>query len=259
MAKDGSPAHPRSELIARRYLKHRRRLTRCPAPGCSGRRPATRTQAEAAARRGRAGREAVSSTSSAGSGRRRPAKQRRRARARSRLRRGQAAPRLLRETAFEPASSAWTSRTARWKCAADRLHLDQLRRRQRERIKLLHGSLIYRDHALEGFDAAAVVEVIEHWTRRGWPRSSACCSSSPGRTGRHHHAQRRIQRAASRRLPAGQFRHRDHRFEWTRAEFQPGPARRRGALRLRRRLSRRRRRKTRRSVRPPRWRCSRRP
>ena len=35
-------------------------------------------------------------------------------------------------------------------------------RRQRQRIQLLHGSLIYRDERLEGFDAAAVVEVIEH-------------------------------------------------------------------------------------------------
>src|SRR5205814_2270899 len=32
----------------------------------------------------------------------------------------------------------------------------------RERVKLLHGSLLYRDARLEGFDAAAVVEVVEH-------------------------------------------------------------------------------------------------
>ena len=31
-----------------------------------------------------------------------------------------------------------------------------------ERIRLLHGSLMYRDKRLAGFDAAAVVEVIEH-------------------------------------------------------------------------------------------------
>ncbi len=33
---------------------------------------------------------------------------------------------------------------------------------QKERIRLIHGSLIYRDKRLAGFDAAAVVEVIEH-------------------------------------------------------------------------------------------------
>ena len=34
--------------------------------------------------------------------------------------------------------------------------------RQRDRLKLLHGALTYRDARVEGFDAATVVEVIEH-------------------------------------------------------------------------------------------------
>ena len=46
--------------------------------------------------------------------------------------------------------------------AESRLKLDRLPPKQRERIRLLHGSLMYRDARLEGFDAAAVVEVIEH-------------------------------------------------------------------------------------------------
>jgi len=46
--------------------------------------------------------------------------------------------------------------------AAQRLRLEQLPPRQRERIKLLHGALTYRDKRLAGYDAAAVVEVIEH-------------------------------------------------------------------------------------------------
>ena len=46
--------------------------------------------------------------------------------------------------------------------AADRLRMDDLPPRQRERIRLLHGSLMYRDKRLSGFDAAAIVEVIEH-------------------------------------------------------------------------------------------------
>src|SRR5258708_7058869 len=46
--------------------------------------------------------------------------------------------------------------------AARRLHLDSMAPRQRDRVELLHGSLTYRDSRLRGFDAAAVVEVIEH-------------------------------------------------------------------------------------------------
>ncbi|MBI4673488.1 MAG: methyltransferase domain-containing protein, partial [Chloroflexi bacterium] len=46
--------------------------------------------------------------------------------------------------------------------AARRLRLDTLPERQRARIQLLHGALTYRDKRLEGFAAAAIVEVIEH-------------------------------------------------------------------------------------------------
>ena len=46
--------------------------------------------------------------------------------------------------------------------ARDRLKLDRLPERQAARIKLLHGSLSYRDRRLERFDSAAVVEVVEH-------------------------------------------------------------------------------------------------
>jgi len=43
-----------------------------------------------------------------------------------------------------------------------RLKLDRLPERQRERIRLMHGALTYRDERLANFDAAAIVEVIEH-------------------------------------------------------------------------------------------------
>jgi 3' terminal RNA ribose 2'-O-methyltransferase Hen1 len=46
--------------------------------------------------------------------------------------------------------------------ASARLRLDRMAPRQRARIELLHGSLVYRDDRLKGFDAATVVEVIEH-------------------------------------------------------------------------------------------------
>lgn len=46
--------------------------------------------------------------------------------------------------------------------AAQRLRLDTLPPRKRQRIQLLQGSLMYRDARLSGYDAAAVVEVVEH-------------------------------------------------------------------------------------------------
>lgn len=46
--------------------------------------------------------------------------------------------------------------------AARRLRLETMPERQKERIKLLHGALTYRDRRIEGYDAAALVEVIEH-------------------------------------------------------------------------------------------------
>ncbi|MFN3148545.1 3' terminal RNA ribose 2'-O-methyltransferase Hen1 [Bremerella sp.] len=104
--------------------------------------------------------------------------------------------------------------------AQKRLKLDRLPRHQAERLKLLHGSLIYRDRRLEGYDAAAVVEVIEHLDP---PRLSALeravfefarpktvVITTPNQE----------YNILWESLPAGQFRHADHRFEWTRAEFQ---------------------------------------
>jgi 3' terminal RNA ribose 2'-O-methyltransferase Hen1 len=104
--------------------------------------------------------------------------------------------------------------------AQRRLKLDRLPPAQASRVRLIHGSLMYRDKRLEGFDAASVVEVVEHLDP---PRLSAF--------------ERVLFEFARPRtvvlttpnweynvtwetLPAGQFRHPDHRFEWTRAEFR---------------------------------------
>ncbi len=103
--------------------------------------------------------------------------------------------------------------------AASRLNLDQLSARARARVELLHGSLTYTDSRLQDFDAAAVVEVIEHLDP---PRLAAFERSVFG------HARPRLvvlttpnaeYNALFETLPAGAFRHADHRFEWTRAEF----------------------------------------
>jgi 3' terminal RNA ribose 2'-O-methyltransferase Hen1 len=104
--------------------------------------------------------------------------------------------------------------------AADRLHLDALPQKQKERIKLIQGSLMYRDKRLAGFDAAAVVEVIEHLDEARlaafervlfeFARPQTAVLTTPNVE----------YNPMFDTLPAGQFRHRDHRFEWTREQFQ---------------------------------------
>lgn len=103
--------------------------------------------------------------------------------------------------------------------AQRRLHLDQLPPTQRKRIELLHGSLMYRDKRLSGFDAAAVVEVIEHLDA---PRLAAFerVLFEAARPGAAVITTPNFEyNVKFPTLPEGDFRHRDHRFEWTRGEF----------------------------------------
>lgn len=104
--------------------------------------------------------------------------------------------------------------------ASKRLRIDDLPSFQAERIKLIHGSLMYRDKRLAGFDAAAVVEVIEHLDP---PRLSAFEQV----VFQHAKPQTVVLTTPNadynvmwETLPAGDFRHADHRFEWTRQQFQ---------------------------------------
>jgi 3' terminal RNA ribose 2'-O-methyltransferase Hen1 len=104
--------------------------------------------------------------------------------------------------------------------ASERLILDRLSDRQRARVKLLHGALTYRDARLAGYDAAAVVEVVEHldpdrlaaFERVVFEhaRPATVVLTTPNV---EHNA--RFEGFA-----AGKLRHRDHRFEWSRAEFR---------------------------------------
>lgn len=104
--------------------------------------------------------------------------------------------------------------------AESRLKLDRLAPKQRERIRLVHGSLMYRDARFAGFDAASVMEVIEHLDP---PRLRAFErvvfeSARPGLVAvTTPNAEYNVKWPS---LPAGRFRHPDHRFEWTRPEFQ---------------------------------------
>jgi 3' terminal RNA ribose 2'-O-methyltransferase Hen1 len=103
-----------------------------------------------------------------------------------------------------------------------RLRLDRERipDRIRQRIRLLHGSLTYRDRRLEGYDAAALVEVVEHLdpSRLEAFERAVFETAKPRRvilTTPNHEYNARFGP-----LPAARFRHRDHRFEWSRKEFQ---------------------------------------
>ena len=103
--------------------------------------------------------------------------------------------------------------------AARRLHLDTMAPRQRERVELFQGALTYRDRRLTDFGAATVIEVIEHLDppRLGaferavfaYARPQSLILTTPN-------SEYNVLFAG---LPAGELRHRDHRFEWSRHEL----------------------------------------
>lgn len=104
--------------------------------------------------------------------------------------------------------------------AEKRLRIQDLTERQAQRLRLLQSSLLYRDQRLAGFDCAVLMEVIEHIdldrlpvVERNLfaglaPASVIITTPNAEFNARYPH------------LPAGTFRHSDHRFEWDRATFQ---------------------------------------
>jgi 3' terminal RNA ribose 2'-O-methyltransferase Hen1 len=104
--------------------------------------------------------------------------------------------------------------------ASERLHLDRMSPRQRARVDLLHGSLVYRDERLKGFEAATVVEVIEHLD----PPRLATLERALFEAARPKFVivttPNREYNVKFEGLPPGRLRHGDHRFEWTRSEFR---------------------------------------
>jgi len=98
--------------------------------------------------------------------------------------------------------------------------IERLAPMRADNVELLRGSLTYRDARLSGFDAICAIEVIEHMELDRLPaferlvfefaQPKAVLITTPN-------AEYNVRFPA---LPAGRFRHRDHRFEWTRAEFE---------------------------------------
>ncbi len=131
---------------------------------------------------------------------------------------------LLRSLLADPQFESIFGMDVSWRSieiAKERLKIDHLPERQRSRIRLIQGSLMYRDERISGFDAAAVVEVIEHLDA---PRLSAfervlfefarpttAIITTPNSE----------YNALFETLPAGQFRPRPP-FEWTRGVRRMG-------------------------------------
>jgi 3' terminal RNA ribose 2'-O-methyltransferase Hen1 len=102
--------------------------------------------------------------------------------------------------------------------AARRLHLDDMTERQRERIELFQAALTYEDDRLAGYDAAVLMEVIEHVdpTRLGALEHVVFGTARPGTvvvTTPNSEYNALYQDLSG-------MRHTDHRFEWDRAEFE---------------------------------------
>ncbi len=89
-----------------------------------------------------------------------------------------------------------------------------------EQVAVFQGSLSYRDARLSGYDAAALVEVVEHLEPPQlrtcervvfeFARPATVVITTPNAEYNAHWPA----------LLAGAFRHPDHRFEWRRAEFR---------------------------------------
>jgi 3' terminal RNA ribose 2'-O-methyltransferase Hen1 len=104
--------------------------------------------------------------------------------------------------------------------AQERLDRLRLTRNQWERLQLIQSALTYQDKRFYGYDAATVIEVIEHLDlpRLGafervlfeFAQPKTVIVTTPN-------IEYNVKFA---NLPAGKLRHKDHRFEWTRSQFQ---------------------------------------
>lgn len=126
---------------------------------------------------------------------------------------------LLKEKQFTRIAGTDVSYSELTKCK-DRLRVDEMSEKQRQRLSLFQSSISYRDKRFGGFDAAALVEVIEHLEPNRLPaleksvftyaRPKTVVLTTPNREYNIRYEN----------LPEGKLRHSDHRFEWTRVEFE---------------------------------------
>ncbi|MFK0260424.1 3' terminal RNA ribose 2'-O-methyltransferase Hen1 [Streptomyces angustmyceticus] len=132
---------------------------------------------------------------------------------------GQLVGALLKEVQFTEIVAVDVSMRALHE-ARRRLRLDRMSERQSERVRLMQGSLAYTDSRLKGYDAAVLSEVVEHVDPPRLPALEyAVFGSARPRTVvvTTPNVEYNVRWES---LPAGQVRHADHRFEWTREEFR---------------------------------------
>jgi len=215
------PQHPERDLITRRYLKHGRRLTRLAlerlaelddsaAPDDDdGAAPAIEALVQPLRLNDQRMERVVQVLRDSG--------------ARTVLDLGCGAGRLIRELLserqFERIVGVDAS-TRDLEMARDRLRLDSMPERQRDRVALLQGALTYRDRRLAGFDAAAVVEVIEHIDPPSLEAFAAALFGAARPKTVVLTTPNVEYNARFEALHGQELRHADHRFEWTRAEFE---------------------------------------
>jgi 3' terminal RNA ribose 2'-O-methyltransferase Hen1 len=103
--------------------------------------------------------------------------------------------------------------------AARDLRLDRMPPGQRERLDIFQSALTYRDDRLAGLDAAVLMEVIEHVDAERLPALERAIFGFAGPATVLVTTPNAEYNPHFETLPPGQLRHRDHRFEWTRAQF----------------------------------------
>ncbi len=212
--------HPARELIVKRYLAHRRSLTRAALE-----RLAPETREEDTAPQGRDAPEEVLETPIRLNDARLDA-------VIEALRatgpktivdlgcgEGKLLSRLVRERWLERLVGVDASVRALERTAG-RLKLNAVGGPREGRVSLLHAALTYRDQRWAGLDAATLVEVIEHLDPDRLP-ALARVVFGEARPGAVIVTTPNVEyNALFPTLPAGKLRHPDHRFEWTRAEFR---------------------------------------
>ncbi|WP_442792095.1 3' terminal RNA ribose 2'-O-methyltransferase Hen1 [Micromonospora sp. NBC_01796] len=103
--------------------------------------------------------------------------------------------------------------------AQRRLRLDRLPQRQQDRIKLWQSALTYRDDRLRGYDAAVLMEVVEHLDPPRLPALEGAVFGHAQPTTVVVTTPNSEYNVRYEGMAAGSMRHHDHRFEWSRAEF----------------------------------------
>ena len=124
---------------------------------------------------------------------------------------------LLKDPAFSQVVAVDVSARA-LEIATRRLRLDWMPEARRARLRLFQSSLSYRDDRLAGLDAAVLMEVIEHVepSRLGAVERVVFGLAAPGTV---VVTTPNVEYNAEYGMREGALRHRDHRFEWSRAEF----------------------------------------